>query len=487
LKKYLFTTQEDMEDKGLKELKNLEVSAKFYEWVDSGIGVIDAEETIILRIKENFPIFVRHIHPVDDILFMSNNEADIETLKEYVEKNIEKLNVNDTFSVQTRLLKGGKWNYTKYVINSSLSKILEDKNFVQDTKKPKQIISITVKKDKAYAGISKAKDNISNWTGGEHRFKVEEDQLSRAEFKLLEAIECFNINTDKINNALDINFGQGGWTKVLLEYGMLVDAIDSAELDKELVKNNKLKHYSMSIGQFVKKEYNVKYDLIVNDMKMDSVKSSEHMKSVGKYLADNGIVIMTLKLPKGNFSRTLNDAIKSIKEVYTISRIKQLFNNRSEVTLMLRKAKGTDGEDNTYTKTVKSKPLVRKDVERGNNGNTSENGTSEQKGSMKRDARRVSGTGKRLATRPVSKDASRPESKEAKKGVNTRSTGKPENKKEEIKGKREYKKPFGVKKDGKNSFAGKRDSKKVFGPNRKETGKPANKGIKKPGYKGKRD
>jgi len=477
LKKYLFTTQEDMEDKGLKELKNLDSSVKFFEWVDSGIGVIDSDETIILRIKESYPIFVRHIHPVDDILCMSNNEGDIEILKEYVEKNMEKLNFGDTFSVQTRLLKGGKWNYTKYVVNSSMSKFLEDKKFVQDTKKPKQILSITMKKDKAYVGISKAKDNISNWTGGEHRFKVEDDQISRSEFKLLEAIDCFNINTEKIKIALDINFGQGGWTKVLLSYGMLVDSIDSAELDKELVKNNRLKHYSMSIGQFVKKDYNVSYDLIVNDMKMDSVKSSEHMKSVGKYLSDNGIVIMTLKLPKGNFSKTLNDAIKSIKEVYTISRIKQLFNNRSEVTLMLRKIKGNKESDNIEMKTVKSKPLVRKVEERGNTGNESESRFSEQKRTAKRESRRVSGTGKKLATRPVSKEVRKSSNTGFKgKTEDRKSVNDIENKKEGFKGKKEYKKPFGDKKDGGKSF----------GPKRKETGRPSSKGTKKPEYKGKR-
>ncbi len=337
MKKYLFTTQDEMENTGLKELKKIDESVKHDSWVDSGIGIIEADEAFIGKVKNNLPIFVRHIHPVDDVILIENNESDLEKLKEYVENNIDKLNISNTFSVQTRLLKGTDWSYTKYMINSSISSNLESKKYIQDTKQPSQVISITAKKNKAYIGISKTRDNLSSWTGGEHRFKVEENQISKAEFKLLEAIDVFNVNMEKYTNALDIGSVANGWTKVLTEYDMTVEAVDSAEISQELLENSKFKHHKMSVQQFLKKELNSKYDIIVNDARMDAIKSVEHMKSIESYLSDRGIAIMTLKLPKEDFGKILNDSIKSIKTAYRILRIKQLFNNKSEVTLLLSK------------------------------------------------------------------------------------------------------------------------------------------------------
>ena len=42
-------------------------------------------------------------------------------------------------------------------------------------------------------GLSLAVNNLSDWAGGVRRFAREPGQISRAEFKLLEALEIFKI------------------------------------------------------------------------------------------------------------------------------------------------------------------------------------------------------------------------------------------------------------------------------------------------------
>ena len=86
----------------------------------------------------------------------------------------------------------------------------------------------------ALAGLSRAERNISDWAGGMRRFAREEGQISRAEFKLLEALEVFRIVLPPRGVALDLGASPGGLTGVLRQLDQYVTAVDPGELGPRL-------------------------------------------------------------------------------------------------------------------------------------------------------------------------------------------------------------------------------------------------------------
>src|SRR5947208_3146142 len=73
-----------------------------------------------------------------------------------------------------------------------------------DARAPAQIVSLLCLPEIGYLGISDAARNLSDWAGGEHRFRQEEGRISRAEFKLLEALSVFRLALPAQGGALDM-------------------------------------------------------------------------------------------------------------------------------------------------------------------------------------------------------------------------------------------------------------------------------------------
>ena len=86
----------------------------------------------------------------------------------------------------------------------------------------------------AFIGLSLASHNISDWAGGVRRFRREKEQISRAEFKMLEAFEAFTSTCPPAASLLDLGAAPGGWTRVLRQKGQYVTAVDPAELHPRL-------------------------------------------------------------------------------------------------------------------------------------------------------------------------------------------------------------------------------------------------------------
>ncbi len=95
--------------------------------------------------------------------------------------------------------------------------------------------------------------------------------VSRSAMKLKRYLESFPIEIEGAV-ALDIGSSTGGFTQVLLEYGVgSVDAVDVGrdQMDKELSKDKKINLYeSTDIRDFISKK---RYDLIVSDVSFISL------------------------------------------------------------------------------------------------------------------------------------------------------------------------------------------------------------------------
>ena len=302
------------------------------------------------------PIFVRHIAPVQAIVPIGGHAGDPAFLARSLPPLLPALDAALRASVQSRLLADAP--YKPFDINTLLSgAMIEEPGLTLDVRAPEQIVSLVCaalhrwlpepslvagganlgkgKRLVALAGLSLASENLSNWAGGMRRFAREEGQVSRAEFKLLEAFEVFGIELPARGVALDLGAAPGGWTRVLRQRDQYVTAIDPGELDARLADDRGIRHLAITAEHYFQDGPD-RFDVIVNDMRMDARDSARLMVSFAPAIYSHGWALMTLKLPEHDRQPVLDQAFAILRRAYQIAGARQLFHNRSEITVYLR-------------------------------------------------------------------------------------------------------------------------------------------------------
>jgi 23S rRNA (cytidine2498-2'-O)-methyltransferase len=210
-----------------------------------------------------------------------------------------------------------------------------------DVRDPEQVVSIvcgqvadTAGSPNAYIGLSPTAYNLSDWAGGMRRFARDEKQVSRSEFKLLEALEVFGLRLEPRSVALDLGASPGGWTRILRLYQQYVTAVDPGELHPSVAADPGVRHKRMTAQAYLQDDPD-QFDLIVNDMRMDARDSARLMNEYVRCLYREGQALMTLKLPEIHSLSVLEHALRILEEGYIVVRVKHLFHNRSEVTALL--------------------------------------------------------------------------------------------------------------------------------------------------------
>lgn len=103
-----------------------------------------------------------------------------------------------------------------------------------------------------WLGCHRASRRHLRWVGGVPQFDREREVISRAWFKLAEAVEWSGFRFSPGETVAEIGSAPGGSCEWLLERGMNVIAIDPADLDPAIADHPRLKHLKMR-GQAVRK------------------------------------------------------------------------------------------------------------------------------------------------------------------------------------------------------------------------------------------
>lgn len=284
------------------------------------------------------PIFVRHLCPVQATLQLQGSEQDLASLREAVETGFaELIDPELAFSVQARIL-SQDYRYKPFDLNTALAEFIQASTHAPlDVRAPQQILSVVVgqRPPVAFLGLSPAIYNLSDWAGGVRRFAREPGQISRSEFKLLEALEVFKIELPPHGLALDLGAAPGGWTRVLRQRGQYVTAIDPAILDDRLSGDKGIRYRRVTAEAYLADGPD-QFDLIANDMRMDARDSARLMAAYARYLYPHGCALMTLKLPELNRRTLLQHALDILGKSYVLAGARQLFHNRSEITVYLK-------------------------------------------------------------------------------------------------------------------------------------------------------
>jgi 23S rRNA (cytidine2498-2'-O)-methyltransferase len=292
------------------------------------------------NLREQEPVFTRHICPVQQIISIEER-ASLGKHVANLPEAAELLAQGTFFSMQGRVLEAPE-GITPYALRELVVPALVEKyGAVEQVKTPEVVVSVLANQGQLYIGLSRAEDNLSNWTGGMRRFARTSQQISRAEFKLLEAQEVFNKHLPHKGRALDLGAAPGGWTRLLLEAGLEVVAVDPADLDPRLSNQPRLRHYRGYASDYLRQARRKKetFGVILSDMRVDTLEAANLLGEFAELLAPGGFALTTLKLPhatpKINPVGKMEQALHLLRQNYRTVRARQLFHNRQEVTVCL--------------------------------------------------------------------------------------------------------------------------------------------------------
>lgn len=337
----ILTCNAEFVDLALREVHSAVPGSQQSREIAAGVLLLNAPfEAIAAAWRTEPPIFVRHICPAQVQLDLpeENAEAWLSLLqKAHLEAIAPHLAPRVPFSIQTRLLVEHPL-LKPFDINNALAALV--KNAPLEVRQPQQIVSVVIGRVegalRAWLGLSMAADNLSDWAGGARRFANEDSRISRSEFKLLEALEVFRIALPVRGYALDLGAAPGGWTHVLRQQGMYVTAVDPAALDSRLLRDTGVRHKRMTAEAYLRKNVDV-FDVIVNDMRMDGRDSARLLVAYAQWLRRGSPAIMTLKLPNSGRLSLIEQACAILEDAYHVMAARQLFHNRSEITLHLKR------------------------------------------------------------------------------------------------------------------------------------------------------
>jgi 23S rRNA (cytidine2498-2'-O)-methyltransferase len=357
----VLTCDEGSIDLAEHELKQVAAHSHVVAHLAPGVMLVDTKwpfADLAAQWQARPPIFVRHVCPVQQVVPLWDSPGDPDELAEALAGEsgsglTAALSDGQRFSVQARLF--GELPFKPFDVNQAVSQaVVANTGAALDVRAPEQVLSVVCAElsppvvDRlprelqpgphaalyGLAGLSTAAQNLSDWAGGARRFAREEGQVSRSEFKLLEAFEVFDVKLPPRGVALDLGASPGGWTRVLRQRGQYVTAVDPGALDERVTADPGVRHKRMTAEAYLRDEPD-QFDLIVNDMRMDCRDSARLMVAYARLLYPHGAAIMTLKLPETRRMPLLQHAMEILTSAYTIGGARQLFHNRSEITLYL--------------------------------------------------------------------------------------------------------------------------------------------------------
>jgi 23S rRNA (cytidine2498-2'-O)-methyltransferase len=194
-----------------------------------------------------------------------------------------------------------------------------------------QTLSVCLGEDLTVVALNGSRWSLSDWPGGRIRLAAGPEQISRAEFKLEELFTLHPVPVGRVG--LDLGASPGGWTRILLARGAAkVHAVDPADL---LVTGPGVVHHRTTAGEFLRST-RVRFDVVVNDMRMTPERSSRVMLDVADHLRPGAYGIVTLKLDAADAVAQVDRALRILGGAYDIEFARQLQHNRHEVTVVVR-------------------------------------------------------------------------------------------------------------------------------------------------------
>jgi 23S rRNA (cytidine2498-2'-O)-methyltransferase len=203
----------------------------------------------------------------------------------------------------------------------------------------KHVLSCCVTPTGVVVGLNRTADSLVDWPGGRVRLTRTDERVSRAEFKLDELDQVTSVRLPVSGRALDLGAAPGGWSRILRRRGLSVWAVDPADLDARVAADAGVHHVRTTAGEFLRGTDGTdqRFDLVVNDMRMDAIRSARLTGDAAAVLHPGGLAVVTLKLGPDKPVQTVRRCLDLIARDYDLEFARQLHHNRHEVTAVARR------------------------------------------------------------------------------------------------------------------------------------------------------
>jgi 23S rRNA (cytidine2498-2'-O)-methyltransferase len=194
---------------------------------------------------------------------------------------------------------------------------------------------VLVEPNEWWYGFHVATTTSGRWPGGAPSFDVSDERISRAYYKLKEALLWSGISIEPGETCAEIGAAPGGASELVLELGAKVLAIDPAELEPVLLENDNLT-YVRRRGHEVKKKDFRGVDWLLADINMEPKYTLDTVRDIVSHESvDIKGVILTMKLTDWDRVDAIPGWMKRIKEMgFQVVKAKQLAFNRRECVLI---------------------------------------------------------------------------------------------------------------------------------------------------------
>jgi len=333
---FVVTVSSGFEPEAKKEIEGLiagsEVSNIFFKG-NLLVKSSQEESEVIAKFREARTLYVGRVFPVSSKVAISSQKDSLVELYERV-KLLGRLGSGDSFAVRCK--RRGSHDFSSRDVERELGSLLEKATgAVVDLRNPKKMVIVQIFQDLAFAGVAEAENVLVKPIRVFRKYAKGERPFTRAEHKIKEAIDAFDIEIRKDFEVLDVGAAPGGWTKVLSSLAKRVVAVDPADLDPEVASFPNVVHLKCRAEQIPE---NVgRFHLITNDMNLDPSESARIVVGLADHLRGDGIGIMTVKFVTRNRKRHVVEAIEILKAGFKDFAVKRLPHNRYETTLFMRK------------------------------------------------------------------------------------------------------------------------------------------------------
>ncbi len=194
---------------------------------------------------------------------------------------------------------------------------------------------VLVEPNEWWFGFHYATTTAGRWPGGVPKIDASVEVISRAYFKLDEALRWAGIKIKPGDVCAEIGSAPGGACQFMLEQGAQVIGVDPAEMEEEVLNHENFTHMRRRGNEVRKKDLrNVRWLMAdVNAAPTYTLDTVEEIVSSSS--VDVRGVVLTLKLVDMKFADQIDAFRKRVKELgFSVVKTRQLAFNRGEICLV---------------------------------------------------------------------------------------------------------------------------------------------------------
>jgi 23S rRNA (cytidine2498-2'-O)-methyltransferase len=335
----MFSVAEQSFGSAVRELRDEYGPTLHVERMGPDLGVIAAETPQVGEVatacRSRPLVFIRHL-TVEMTRVPPAEATDLAAVASAARSVLADGAVGSALAVQTWVTGSAAPGYGSGELSAHLAQDLTAHGFSVSRANQDHVLSCCITAAGVCVGLNRRADSLSDWPGGRIRLARGRAQVSRAEFKLEELFQTFSLRVPTEGRAVDLGASPGGWTRILRQHGVEVWAVDPGDLDARLAADRRVHHVRTTAGEFFRSS-NLRFDLAVNDMKMDPAMSCQVMLTAAAHLRPGALAIVTLKTGSHRPVETVRRCLTLLGRSYEVVHARQLQHNRQEVTVVGRR------------------------------------------------------------------------------------------------------------------------------------------------------